>query len=326
MAARTPASRVVQRLQSQARTTSARVLPVASSCAGVVSPHLVRTEDLYTDSGAAAVDQLVLLSVEYVVSRMIPDFSWNDVAACVNESLTGEGIKQHLAKVTKARINSGQPVPNKIYSAGYQGMASENSTSKSRGKKAGNEVGNANGPRNSLLWYDDAPPIRAFNRNTNIGSRKNKVNDTSVIIAAKSAGKAPARSRKKKDHGDSDVDDEEPFQSNVKTEKMKKSANAKTTKRVRKDAKTKEPADKPAEPPVEAFGLRQRAPVSYVEPKEEDIDSDEDVLDARQTCDDEDDTYQDDEYEANQDELGPVATGAPRKKRRSKTNLKPVLV
>lgn len=63
----------------------------------------------------ASKDQYVLLCVEqYVASKSIPFFDWNEIAKLIAPTVTGEAIKQHLAKLRKAREEAGQPIPPSI--------------------------------------------------------------------------------------------------------------------------------------------------------------------------------------------------------------------
>lgn len=56
-------------------------------------------------------DQHVLLAVEYVCARDGIPVPWEAVAEIITPHLSGEAIKQHLAKVRKARVSDDLPVP-----------------------------------------------------------------------------------------------------------------------------------------------------------------------------------------------------------------------
>lgn len=94
-------------------------------------------------------DQYVLLAVDIACNEIGAPVPWDVVAAKINPTLTGEGLKQHLAKVRKFREQSGRPVPHKgnrhppAYGAGAP-------TTPRRGKNAGVLVGKGAG----LLWTD----------------------------------------------------------------------------------------------------------------------------------------------------------------------------
>ncbi|EMC97003.1 hypothetical protein BAUCODRAFT_435379 [Baudoinia panamericana UAMH 10762] len=59
-------------------------------------------------------DQLILLAVDYECTKNGITVPWDAVAAHVASYLTGEGIKQHLAKVYKFRVEEGHKVPPKL--------------------------------------------------------------------------------------------------------------------------------------------------------------------------------------------------------------------
>ena len=64
---------------------------------------------LYT----ADVDQLVLLSVDAVCTRLGVPLPWEDIAKEVEPFLTAEGVKQHIGKIRIARETAGRRVPSK---------------------------------------------------------------------------------------------------------------------------------------------------------------------------------------------------------------------
>lgn len=94
-------------------------------------------------------DQYVLLAVDIACNEIGAPVPWDVVAAKINPTLTGEGLKQHLAKVRKFREQNGRPVPHKgnrhppAYGAGA-------TTTPRRGKNPGLLVGKGAG----LLWTD----------------------------------------------------------------------------------------------------------------------------------------------------------------------------
>nr|POE56761.1 hypothetical protein CFP56_33733 [Quercus suber] len=98
--------------------------------------NIVKEEDEYTDasdvddngevmdaphgekkkrkSAAGDIDQLVLLCVDHVCTKQGISIPWDLVGKEINDTLTGEAIKQHLVKVRKARETHGQQVPPKL--------------------------------------------------------------------------------------------------------------------------------------------------------------------------------------------------------------------
>jgi hypothetical protein len=106
-----------------------------------------------TDSDTAERDQLCLLCVDYICTQegvMIP---WDKVSALMGRlvckpKMTGEAIKQHLAKVYKFREQEGQVCPPKLErNQRRKANTSANDTNKTstpvqramRGKRAVNE-------------------------------------------------------------------------------------------------------------------------------------------------------------------------------------------
>ena len=79
-------------------------------------------------------DQLVLLCVDSVCTKLGVQIPWNEVAKEVKPGLTGEAIKQHLAKVYKYRIETGFKVPEKADRKARRQVTS-NRVAGSRGKK-----------------------------------------------------------------------------------------------------------------------------------------------------------------------------------------------
>ncbi|KAF2719577.1 hypothetical protein K431DRAFT_305018 [Polychaeton citri CBS 116435] len=77
--------------------------PKRKSCAG---RKLVRWD--------ASLDQLVLLYVDYICIQKGITIPWDDIARCIQPFLSGDAIKQHLAKVREAREVEGRPVPPKL--------------------------------------------------------------------------------------------------------------------------------------------------------------------------------------------------------------------
>ncbi|KAH9822724.1 hypothetical protein Tdes44962_MAKER04693 [Teratosphaeria destructans] len=59
-------------------------------------------------------DQLVLLCVDHVAVKNNILIPWDEVASLINDYMTGEAIKQHLAKIYKYRELDGHPVPPKL--------------------------------------------------------------------------------------------------------------------------------------------------------------------------------------------------------------------
>ncbi|KAF2765956.1 hypothetical protein EJ03DRAFT_377380 [Teratosphaeria nubilosa] len=59
-------------------------------------------------------DQLVLLCVDHVAIKNNIIIPWDEVAGLINDYMTGEAIKQHLAKIYKYRELDGHAVPPKL--------------------------------------------------------------------------------------------------------------------------------------------------------------------------------------------------------------------
>jgi len=59
-------------------------------------------------------DQLVLLCVDSVCTKLGMPIPWTEVAEEVKPGLSGEAIKQHLAKVYKYRAEHGHQVPERV--------------------------------------------------------------------------------------------------------------------------------------------------------------------------------------------------------------------
>lgn len=69
------------------------------------------------DTSPGEVDQLVLLCVDQVCTKQGVAIPWDLVGKEINDTLTGEAIKQHLVKMKKAREQHGQQVPDSLGAA-----------------------------------------------------------------------------------------------------------------------------------------------------------------------------------------------------------------
>ena len=98
----------------------------------------------------------MLLAVELVCTEQGTPVPWNLVAEKVNDYLSGEGIKQHLAKVRKYREQNGRPVPSRSTKGGSSRKAAAYGTgiTNTPKKKKGDtgDDGAASGKGAGLLW------------------------------------------------------------------------------------------------------------------------------------------------------------------------------
>lgn len=132
----------------------------ASSCAGIVSRTTVLGDDRLTLS-TADIDQFVLLAVDIVCTEQGTPVPWDCVAEKLNEYVSGEGIKQHLAKVRKYREQNGRRVPHKsAHKSGRVGgrkvSMQDTDFHQRTPKKKGRDdrLAPATGKGASLLWTD----------------------------------------------------------------------------------------------------------------------------------------------------------------------------
>ena len=116
---------------------------------------------------AADVDPLVLLTLDYVCVKNGIQIPWEEVAKNIDPTLSGEAIKQHLAKVTKFRELGERAVPEKLdkgarrRSSKLAPVDTTTLTKSGRGKKvkkedADEQEGNMPVRGASLLYYE--PP------------------------------------------------------------------------------------------------------------------------------------------------------------------------
>lgn len=230
---------------------------------------------------AADVDQLVLLTVDHVCVKQGIPIPWDDVARQIEPHLTGEAVKQHLAKVRNFREANGRKVPEKLdkgarRKAKLAPTADPMTPAKGgRAKKIKNEEGDdedADTPAKgaSLLWHGTP--------------KKTKAPKSGNDATPKTPGTVRRGGGRKKAAGDGGSGDS--FGDTTKS----------TGKRGRKKQAVKEEEggesdyDSPTKKPKmieKTIKLREQEEVDYTEH----IDSDEDIFDAQQE-DDEDDTYQ----------------------------------
>ena len=110
----------------------------------------------------------MLLCVEYVCNREGIAIPWDKVGAEVNDFLSGEAIKQHLAKVRASREEAGDPVPPKPEKGSRRKTLSE-SAMDNRSIDLGVDAESSR--RSGLLW--GGADTKNAKRNTTKGSIAN---------------------------------------------------------------------------------------------------------------------------------------------------------
>lgn len=130
---------------------------------------------------------------------------WDDVAGEINDFLTGDAIKQHLAKLAKHRELAGQPVPQKAEKTPRRKnkqsatTATETpATSRKKGKKSSldsldaSDIDDDDSPSrgNTLLWHD--PPA---DKKKKTPKKPSAVSKTEVVTVTPVA--SPGKSNKK---------------------------------------------------------------------------------------------------------------------------------
>ena len=226
---------------------------------------------------------MVLLFVDHVCTKQGIAIPWDDIAKDVEPWLSGEAIKQHLAKVRAFREKEGRAVPEKLDKttrrrAGKLTSGAPTTPAKGgRGWKAKNEAGEdeeldtpANG--GNLLWRG----------NTKKG--KAKKDGGGEDSTPKTPGKGRGGGRKKSKAANDDEGDE-----NLET------PNKSTGKRGRKAKKEVDDEDmcgSEDESPTKKQKTISLRPLTGNVNYNEQCDPDEDVFDAKQEGDDDGD-YED---------------------------------
>lgn len=249
--------------------------------------------------------------MDLVCTEINAPVPWELVAHKINDHVSGEGIKQHLAKVRKYREMNGRPVPQKgiKIGGGRQSAASKSDTMQRKSKKKGGlELGDAPvpGPGASLLWTDPRDPLSNHTAGEHKEvlmderipkSKKNKARamDGEAPTAPKTPAKRSRQSGSKDDQRDDGV--------------SKRSTTGKRS-RIKKEAE--EDSDfcvneSPTKKQKQKIHLRATTPVNYAE--HQDIDEfNDDVFDARNNNEDADDDC-DDAYYGSQPGTGRNTAG-----------------
>ena len=257
---------------------------------------------------AASVDQHVLLAVDAVCTEQGTPIPWDDIAKSISPFLSGEAIKQHLAKVRKAREEVGQPVPPKPKKGSRRksdkGPNADDApvapAKAGRAKKIKEEgVDDADGDAafkgNSLLWI---PP-----------KKQAKAPKTSA------AGRGGRKNAKKAIAGEDDGEDI----NTILVNKIHEAEAKKTGKRGRpkKDAKKGDtPNESDDDSPTKKLkfdlneiSLRPTRAVDYKDHWDSDADEDDggDILTAKQEGDD-DEEWEEEEGEDSQNAVTQVSS------------------
>lgn len=235
---------------------------------------------------------------------------WEYVAQKINYFVTGESIKQHLAKVRKYREENGRPVPEKASRIGGRkadtGDDQAPRTSKKKVKRD-LDLGDAPLPDKgaSLLWTDrrNAPPRPPVKSTVEAGQnkvKKPKSGKKNVFEQTPPAGWAPKTPAKKSDQSGMKHEDQEA--SGVRKPTGKRS-------RGKKEPVIKDEVDSEYESPSKRQRHLRRAttPVNY---RVQDLDEfSDDVFDARNADDHESDGDYDDAIYSSQQNTGLKSKG-----------------
>lgn len=241
----------------------------------------------------ADIDQYILLAVDIACSEVGTPVPWNYVAEKVNPTLTGEGIKQHLAKVRKYRYEANRPVPERQSKGKNRKIVAYGTGATTTPKKRGARD-ELTGKGAGLLWTDPSKKtpqqVRAKEEadeakahELKVSKKKASGGDTMLATPKTPAKKARA--------------------SAVKTDALEHAVSKKksTGKRCRakKDSAIKgEESDDyfDDQSPVKKQRLRSTYPVNYDETQLAGDPFGEDVYEARGSQDDGDDAYDDGYY------------------------------
>ena len=213
-------------------------------------------------------DQYLLLTIEYVCTTKGIAIPYSDVAAVMREELSGEAIKQHLAKLYKIRVNHDRTVPPPHGKQGRRhGRAKKIGSSASKAKQLGGKDDDeadsddeTPGKGSSLLWH---------------GPWKSEKKPKPPKVADKGELNTPVPKRGIKGRGQGETGGTDDGQSGEKTKS--------TGKRSRKKKSPKETVanhmiDSEGESPSKrkkTYKLRQKKDVSY---KDDHADLDADLL------------------------------------------------
>lgn len=250
---------------------------------------------LFTNDSVADVDQLLLLTVDHVCVKNAIPIPWDEVAKHIAPYLTGEAIKQHLAKVRHFRVEHKRPVPEKLEKGARRKAklaatvdpttpAKSGRTKKVKSQDSDDEDGDTPIKGASLLWYappkktktpksgKDADPNTPTTARRSGGRKKAAMDGGSGESFKDTATSTGKRGRKKQTVKKEDEDDMAAFDSPSPTKKPK----------------TTSPSQQQAE---KSFSLRPKEEIDYNEHANSDID----IYDAQQD-DDEDETYEDTQW------------------------------
>ncbi|KAK4540007.1 hypothetical protein LTR36_009905 [Oleoguttula mirabilis] len=177
-------------------------------------------------------DQLVLLCVDYCCTKQGILIPWDDVAGMVAPHLTGEAVKQHLAKITKYRQEEGHIVPPKLDRGQRRKPSAAAATpmpNRGRGKKAGANANNDNEPQpqaapvkpgRSLLFIKAGPKSKRTPRTPAVDRARKKALPEKAVKSEdesdeefdmkniKPVARGAKRGRKPKSADDFDDDDD----------------------------------------------------------------------------------------------------------------------
>lgn len=219
----------------------------------------------------------MLLAVEMVCTEQGTPVPWNLVAEKINDYVSGEGIKQHLAKVRKFREQHGRPVPHRSKKGAKAAAYGTGITSTPKKKKGGDEEDlAASGKGAGLLWTNpnakkSREPKAPKELKEEVQEVKKEADGGDAAIATP---KTPARFRK----------------SNVKANDEDKATSKKksTGKRSRtkkeptiKEESEEEYADNSGSPAKKQRSLRPTYHVNYNEAEIAAEEFEDDVLEAR---------------------------------------------
>lgn len=203
---------------------------------------------------------------------------WNLVAERINDYVSGEGIKQHLAKVRKFREQNGRPVPHRTTKGGKVAAYGTGITSTPKGKKnaANDDNLTASGKGAGLLWT---------NPNAKKPREPKPPKETQQAVEAEGDGdkaalantpKTPARSRKP----NAKVNEEESTKAASKKKSTGKRSRTKKEPPIKEESE-EEYANNSGSPAKKQRSLRPTYHVNYNESEIAGEQFDDDVFEAR---------------------------------------------
>nr|POE65319.1 hypothetical protein CFP56_34986 [Quercus suber] len=149
-------------------------------------------------SAAGEIDQLVLLCVDYVCTKQGVPIPWDLVGKEINDTLTGEAIKQHLVKLKKARELHGQQVPPKIVGNERRKPVIDRALAtpvKGRNAEKRSEKPTSELPMRNLIYIPSkkvASSLTGGKKSLNVGStEKPSVDDPTSMKSTKDDSRAP---------------------------------------------------------------------------------------------------------------------------------------